>query len=256
MKSIRAFKAIKKDLDAVMRHDPAARNKFEAAVCYSGFHALVMYRFCHFLHVHRYFFLARLLSGLTRFFTGIEIHPGAKIGSGVFIDHGAGVVIGETAEVGNNVIIYQGVTLGGTGKDKGKRHPTIGNNVMISSGAKVLGPFTVGDGSKIGAGSIVLCEVPPNATVVGVPGRIVKIAGKRVENVCPCADDLDQDLPDPVEEDITDLKERIGALERKLSAMEIGNANERGKRLQKSDGRDVKRYAGKEISSNDGSDHE
>ena len=169
---LRAFTAIARDLDAVVKHDPAARNKFEAALCYSGFHALVMYRFFHFLHVHRYFLLARLLSGLTRFFTGIEIHPGATIGMGVFIDHGSGVVIGETAVVGNNVIIYQGVTLGGTGKDKGKRHPTIEDNVMICSGAKVLGPFTVGAGSKIGAGSIVLGEVPPNATVVGVPGHI------------------------------------------------------------------------------------
>ena len=152
MKSVKAFSAVRRDLNAVMLHDPATRNKFEAALCSSGFHALLMYRFFHFLHVHRYFLLARILSALTRFFTGIEIHPGATIGHGVFIDHGSGVVIGETAVVGNNVVIYQGVTLGGTGKDKGKRHPTIGDNVMISSGAKVLGPFTVGEGAKIGAG--------------------------------------------------------------------------------------------------------
>ncbi len=169
-----------------------------------------MYRFFHFLHVHRYFLLARLLSGLTRFFTGIEIHPGATIGMGVFIDHGSGVVIGETAVVGNNVIIYQGVTLGGTGKDKGKRHPTIEDNVMICSGAKVLGPFTVGAGSKIGAGSIVLGEVPPNATVVGVPGHIVRIAGRRV-------DDLNQALPDPIDDEVCELTERVERLEKLLS---------------------------------------
>ncbi len=213
LKTLHAFNAIHKDLDAVINHDPAARNKFEAALCYSGFHALVMYRFFHFLYVHRYFLLARILSGLTRFFTGIEIHPGATIGAGVFIDHGAGVVIGETAVVGDNVIIYQGVTLGGTGKDKGKRHPTIEDNVMICSGAKVLGPFTVGTGSKIGAGSIVLSEVPPNATVVGVPGHIVRIAGKRV-------DDLSQDLPDPIEDEVIALKERIDELEAKLDTIQ------------------------------------
>lgn len=217
MKQVRAFKAIRRDIDSVLRHDPAVRSRVEAVLCYSGLHALVMYRFFHFLHVHRYFLLARILSELTRFFTGIEIHPGANIGSGVFIDHGAGVVIGETAVVGNDVVIYQGVTLGGTGKDKGKRHPTIGNNVMISSGAKVLGPFTVGDGSKIGAGSIVLCEVPPNATVVGVPGRVVKIAGKRVEESCPCSEDLNQSLPDPVQDELMRLSERIEKLEATLA---------------------------------------
>lgn len=216
MKSIRAFSAIRRDLSAVLAHDPATRGKLEAALCCSGFHALVMYRFFHFLHVHRYFLLARILSGLTRFFTGIEIHPGATIGSGVFIDHGTGVVIGETAVVGNNVIIYQGVTLGGTGKDKGKRHPTICDNVMISAGAKVLGPFTVGAGSKIGAGSIVLSEVPPNATVVGVPARIVRIAGRRI-------DDLIQALPDPVTDDIGHLAARIEKLEKKLDALEVGS---------------------------------
>jgi len=196
-----------------MKHDPAVKNKLEAALCYSGFHALVMYRFFHFLYVHRFFLLARMLSGLTRFFTGVEIHPGAKIGKGVFIDHGTGVVIGETAEVGDNVIIYQGVTLGGTGKDKGKRHPTIGDGVMISSGAKVLGPFTVGKGAKIGAGSIVLREVPPNATVVGVPGRIVRIAGKKIEE----CDELNQALPDPVEDDLERLAARVDDLEKRLS---------------------------------------
>ncbi len=218
MRSLKAFSAIGRDLSAVLKHDPATRNKFEAALCSSGFHALVMYRFFHFLHVHRYFLLARLLSTLTRFFTGIEIHPGATIGQGVFIDHGMGVVIGETAVVGNNVVIYQGVTLGGTGKDKGKRHPTIEDNVMICSGAKVLGPFTVGNGSKIGAGSIVLDEVPPKATVVGVPGRIVRIAGKRVDELC--VDELCQALPDPVDDDIHTLAARVTALEAKLAALD------------------------------------
>lgn len=205
---MRAMQKIKKDLAAVFRHDPAARSKAEVILTYSGFHALVMYRFAHFLHVHRYKLLARIVSQFCKFLTGIEIHPGAKIGYGVVIDHGEGVVIGETAEVGNNVLIYQGVTLGGTGKDKGKRHPTVEDGVMICSGAKVLGPFTVGKNARIGAGSIVLKEVPPNATVVGVPGRIVKIGNERV-------DDLDQNLPDPTGDDIKRLEARIAALEEK-----------------------------------------
>ena len=200
---------IKKDLNSVIKHDPAARNKFEVALTYSGFHALLMYRFAHFMHIHGYKLIARIISQLAKFFTGIEIHPGAKIGHGVFIDHGEGVVIGETAVVGNNVVIYQGVTLGGTGKDKGKRHPTIEDGVMISAGAKVLGPFTVGKNAKIGAGSIVLKEVPPNATVVGVPGRVVKLNGVRV-------DDLDQALPDPVMDEINRLNARIDALSAKI----------------------------------------
>lgn len=196
---------IKKDLESVMKHDPAARNRLEVALTYSGFHALVMYRFAHFMYVHGYKLIARMVSQLAKFFTGIEIHPAARIGSGVFIDHGEGVVIGETAQIGNNVVIYQGVTLGGTGKDKGKRHPTIEDNVMISAGAKVLGPFTVGKNAKIGAGSIVLEEVPANATVVGVPGRVVKLNGIRV-------DDLDQTLPDPVEDELEKLNARIDEL--------------------------------------------
>lgn len=203
------FQTIKKDLNSVMIHDPAARNRFEVVLTYSGFHALVMYRFAHFMHKHNYKLVARIVSQLAKFLTGIEIHPGAKIGSGVFIDHGEGVVIGETAVVGNNVVLYQGVTLGGTGKDKGKRHPTIEDNVMISAGAKVLGPFTVGANSKIGAGSIVLKEVPPNSTVVGVPGRVVKLNGVRV-------DDLDQTLPDPVMDELNKLNCKIDAVYRIL----------------------------------------
>ena len=200
---------IEKDLQSVFKHDPAARSRIEVILTYSGFHALVMYRLAHFFHRHRYKLLARIISTLAKFFTGIEIHPAARIGEGVFIDHGVGVVIGETAVVGNNVVIYQGVTLGGTGKDKGKRHPTIEDGVMISAGAKVLGPFTVGKNAKIGAGSIVLKEVPPNATVVGVPGRVVRIGGERV-------DDLNQSLPDPVSEELEQLKARIEELERKV----------------------------------------
>lgn len=205
------FSRIKKDLKAVLRYDPAARNKLEVILTYSGFHALVMYRFAHFMYLHNYKLVARLVSQFAKFLTGIEIHPGAKIGSGVFIDHGEGVVIGETAEVGNNVVLYQGVTLGGTGKDRGKRHPTIEDGVMISAGAKILGPFTVGKNAKIGAGSIVLKPVPANATVVGVPGRVVKLNGIRV-------DDLDQNLPDPVSDELNKLNARVDALYAMLAA--------------------------------------
>lgn len=205
------FSRIKKDLKAVLRYDPAARNKLEVILTYSGFHALVMYRFAHFMYLHNYKLVARLVSQFAKFLTGIEIHPGAKIGSGMFIDHGEGVVIGETAEVGNNVVLYQGVTLGGTGKDRGKRHPTIEDGVMISAGAKILGPFTVGKNAKIGAGSIVLKPVPANATVVGVPGRVVKLNGVRV-------DDLDQNLPDPVSDELNKLNARVDALYAMLAA--------------------------------------
>lgn len=205
------FSRIKKDLKAVLRYDPAARNKLEVILTYSGFHALVMYRFAHFMYLHNYKLVARFVSQFAKFLTGIEIHPGAKIGSGVFIDHGEGVVIGETAEVGNNVVLYQGVTLGGTGKDRGKRHPTIEDGVMISAGAKILGPFTVGKNAKIGAGSIVLKPVPANATVVGVPGRVVKLNGVRV-------DDLDQNLPDPVSDELNKLNARVDALYAMLAA--------------------------------------
>lgn len=214
---------VKKDLNAVFRHDPAARNKLEVILTYSGFHALAMYRFAHFMYLHRWRLVARIISQLAKFLTGVEIHPAAKIGTGVVIDHGEGVVIGETAEVGNNVLIYQGVTLGGTGKDKGKRHPTVCDNVMISAGAKVLGPFTVGKGAKIGAGSIVLKEVPPNATVVGVPGRVVRIGGERV-------DDLDQTLPDPVTEECNNLCEKIAELTARIEKLESASAEKAAKK--------------------------
>ena len=166
---------ILEDLRSIKKRDPAARNVLEIFFLYSGFHALIYYRISHFFYKHKLFFIARMISQYGRFATGIEIHPGATIGRGLFIDHGSGVVIGETAEIGDECTLYQGVTLGGTGKDTGKRHPTLGNGVLVGAGAKVLGGFTVGKGAKIGAGAVVLHEVPPYATVVGVPARIVRI---------------------------------------------------------------------------------
>lgn len=208
------FGEVKEDIQAVLNRDPAARSGFEVLLCYPGVWALILHKPAHWMYHHHLKLLARILSQLARFFTGIEIHPGATIGRRCFIDHGMAVVIGETAEVGNDVTIYQAVTLGGTGKDSGKRHPTIGNNVMISSGAKVLGPFTVGDNSKIGAGAVVLEAVPPNCTVVGVPGKIVKRGNQRAE-------DLNQvDLPDPIAVELECLRKRIVMLENKLRATE------------------------------------
>lgn len=166
------FKNLKYDIENVMKNDPAARTKLEVLLLYQSIHVLIFYRIAHGLYKIKLFFLARLISQLGRFFTGIEIHPGAKIGKGLFIDHGMGVVIGETAEIGYNVTIYHGVTLGGTGKDKGKRHPTVGNNVIIGCGAKILGPISIGDGAKIGANSVVLKNVPKGKTAVGIPAVI------------------------------------------------------------------------------------
>lgn len=214
------LKTIKTDLNTVLEKDPAARNRAEVFLTYSGFHAICMYRFAHFLYLHNYKLCARIVSQFSRFLTGIEIHPAAKIGNGVFIDHGAGVVIGETAEIGNDCTIYQGVTLGGTGKDKGKRHPTLKNGVMVAAGAKILGPFTVGKHAKIGAGSVVLKEVPDNATVVGVPGRVVRIKGERV-------DDLDQNLPDPVKDEITRLGSEIEKLTARIAELEKEKADDK-----------------------------
>lgn len=214
------LETIKTDLNTVLEKDPAARNRAEVFLTYSGFHAICMYRFAHFLYLHNYKLCARIVSQFSRFLTGIEIHPAAKIGNGVFIDHGAGVVIGETAEIGNDCTIYQGVTLGGTGKDKGKRHPTLKNGVMVAAGAKILGPFTVGKHAKIGAGSVVLKEVPDNATVVGVPGRVVRIKGERV-------DDLDQNLPDPVKDEITRLGSEIEKLTARIAELEKENSDDK-----------------------------
>ena len=176
------FTQIRKDIRVVFERDPAAKSILEVIFCYSGLHAIWMHRISHFLFKHGWIVSARLISNFCRFLTGIEIHPGATIGDGLFIDHGTGIVIGETAEIGRNVTLYQGVTLGGTGKERGKRHPTIGNNVVVATGAKVLGSFKVGDHAKIGAGSVVLKEVPPHATVVGIPGRVVVLHGKKVRN--------------------------------------------------------------------------
>ena len=204
------------DVKNIKRKDAAIRSSIEV-ILYSSFWAMVFHRIAHRLYNHRLFFLARIISQFSRLLTGIEIHPGAKIGKDVFIDHGMGVVIGETAEVSNNVTIYQGVTLGGTGKDVGKRHPTIGNNVMIGSGAKVLGPINVGDNSKIGAGSVVVKDVPPFTTVTGVPGKVV--AKNAPEKECP-ADSLDQKIDDPVGSEIDALTARINELETELKKCE------------------------------------
>ena len=209
------FKKLREDIRAIKERDPAARNSFEIFFLYSGLHAIWWHRISHFFYKHNLKGVARYVSQCARFWTGIEIHPGAKIGHGLFIDHGMGVVIGETTEIGDNVTIYQGVTLGGTGKDVGKRHPTIGNNVMIGSGAKVLGPFKVGDNSKIAANAVVLNEVPPNSTCVGVPARIVKINNERV------CEQLDQvHIPDPVSQELCKLSAKLEKLERKLAESE------------------------------------
>ena len=176
------FRNLRYDLNKVMENDPAARSKIEVFLLYPTIHALIEYRISHYLYINKLFFLARLISQISRFFTGIEIHPGAKIGRGLVIDHGMGVVIGETSEIGDNVLLYHGVTLGGTGKDKGKRHPTVGNNVVIGAGAKVLGPIYIGSNSKIGANSVVLNNVPEGATAVGIPAKnIIKIKEEKLD---------------------------------------------------------------------------
>jgi serine O-acetyltransferase len=211
------FRSIREDVRAVLERDPAARGAVEAFLLYPSVHALLWHRAANFLYRHKLKFLARWISQTARFCTGIEIHPAAKIGRGLFIDHGMGVVIGETTVIGDNCTLYQGVTLGGTGKDTGKRHPTLGNNVMVGSGAKVLGPFKVGDNSKIAAGAVVLCEVPPNSTCVGVPAHVVRINGEKVR----CEADLDQvTMPDPVELEICDMCARIEELEKKICELE------------------------------------
>lgn len=217
------FKKLRYDLKSIKERDPAARNCLEVFLLYSGFHAVLYYRVSHFFYKHKLKFIARWVSQLGRFFTGVEIHPGAVIGRGLLIDHGMGVVIGETAEVGDNCTIYQGVTLGGTGKDVGKRHPTIGNNVMIGSGAKVLGPFTVGDNAKIAAGAVVLNAVPEGATAVGVPAKII-YPGRRTEK--KCKSDLDQiHIPDPVSTELCKLRHHIEQLEAKIELLEQKNSD-------------------------------
>lgn len=204
------FKKLRADINFAKKIDPAARSKFEIWLTYSGVHALSWHRVAYFFHKIRFRLLARIISQTCRFFTGIEIHPAAKIAGGVFIDHGAGVVIGETAEIEEGVVIYQGATLGGTGKEKGKRHPTVKKGAVISAGAKILGGFTVGEYAKIGAGAVVLKEVPPYATVVGVPGMVVRINGEKP------ADNMQQEKRDPILEEICRLRERVYNLEEKL----------------------------------------
>jgi len=215
------FKQLKKDVHVIFQRDPAAKSLAEVLLCYPGLHAIWMHRPAHWLYKRNFIFLARFISHLSRFFTGIEIHPGATLGEGLFIDHGMGVVIGETAEVGKNVTIYKGVVLGGTGKETGKRHPTIGDNVVISSNATVLGSIWIGNNAKIGAGSVVLKEVPDNCTVVGVPGRIVVVNGRKVADaIDPMVDLNHSELPDPVAEMLLYLQKRFISVEQRLGELE------------------------------------
>lgn len=201
------------DIKSILERDPAARNAFEVIFLYPGFHAVLMHRLAHRLYKWRLRFIPRLISQLSRFFTKIEIHPGATIGKGLLIDHGCGVVIGETTVIGDDCTIYQGVTLGGTGKDTGKRHPTLGNNVMVGAGAKILGPFKVGDNSKVAANAVVLTEIETDSTCVGVPARVVKRGSKRVN-------DLDQvHIPDPVSQEFCRLQAKIDKLTKEIEAL-------------------------------------
>lgn len=223
------FKKLKEDIEVIFEQDPAARSYLEVILTYSGLHAIWAHRLAHALYKRRFYFLARAISQISRFFTGIEIHPGAVIGRRLFIDHGMGVVIGETCEIGDNVTIYQGVTLGGTGKEKGKRHPTIKDNVLIATGAKVLGSITVGENAKIGAGSVVLREVPPNSTVVGIPGRIKVQNGQKVDK------DLNHaNLPDPMAERLKELEDEMSKLK-----LELAKLNEEKERSKKEHGYSV-----------------
>lgn len=206
----------RRDVDAICDRDPAVKSRAEAALLYSGFHALLAYRVAHRLYRKKKYTTARFVSQAARFLTGIEIHPGATIGHGLFIDHGSGVVIGETTIIGDNCTLYQGVTLGGTGKECGKRHPTLGNNVMVGAGAKVLGNFAVGDGAKIAAGAVVLGPVPENCTAVGIPARVVRRDGNKVDPI-----DLDQvHIPDPVSQELCAVRHSLQKLEERLAELE------------------------------------
>lgn len=204
---MRMLDSVRESIEAYKKNDPAARSSLEILLLYSGFHATQQHRLAHWLHTHDLKFAARAVSQFTRLTTGIEIHPGARIGKRLVIDHGSGVVIGETVEIGDDCLIYQGATLGGAGVTCGKRHPTIGNNVMIGSGAKVLGPFKVGDNAKIAANSVVLREVPPDCTVVGIPGHIVRVGGEKLDHT---------HTPDPIQLEIDALKQRITELENQM----------------------------------------
>jgi len=217
------FERMRKDVQAVFKRDPAARNLCEVIFCYPGLHAIWLYRLAHFFWVNRFVSLARFISHISRFLTGIEIHPGAKIGKRFFIDHGMGVVIGETSEIGDDVLIYQGVVLGGTTLERKKRHPTIGNYVVIGAGATILGPVKIGDGARIGSGSVVVKSVPAGATVVGIPGRVME--GKK-RLVKPLIDLEHGKLPDPVAEAVNILVKRIGELEDRTKELEARLAKE------------------------------
>jgi serine O-acetyltransferase len=221
------FKLMKEDVEIVFEQDPAARNYFEVILTYSGLHAIWGHRVAHALYKRKLFFLARAVSQVSRFFTGVEIHPAAKIGRRFFIDHGMGVVIGETCEIGNNVTVFQGVTLGGTGKEKGKRHPTIKDHALIATGAKVLGNITVGAYSKVGAGSVVLKDVPDHSTVVGIPGRVVIQNGMRVDQ------DLNHcDLPDPVADRFKELEVELTSLRHEVQQLRKGTSEDDDKVVQ------------------------
>lgn len=216
------FTLMKEDIEVVFEQDPAARKVFEVVLTYSGLHAIWSHRVAHALFKRKFYFLARVVSQVSRFFTGIEIHPGAKIGRRFFIDHGMGVVIGETCEIGNGVTIFQGVTLGGTGKERGKRHPTLLDNVLVATGAKVLGSITIGENSKVGAGSVVLKDVPANSTVVGIPGTVVIQDGIKVKR------NLDhQDMPDPVADKCNMLEEKIANLRDEVNRLSLELEKER-----------------------------
>ena len=211
------FKSLNETLEAYQKRDPAARSKLEIFLLYPGVHATIYHRMAHWCYRSKLKFLARVISQWSRFWTGIEIHPGAKIGRRLVIDHGMGIVIGETAEIGDDCLIYHGVTLGGTGKDQGKRHPTIGNNVLVSTGAKVLGPFKVGDNARIAANAVVLTEVPDNATAVGIPAQIVRIDGRSTHY----ADDVDQtSVNNPTLDKLAALAQRVEELEQKIQEKE------------------------------------
>ncbi|ADG81156.1 serine O-acetyltransferase [Thermincola ferriacetica] len=218
------FRRIRNDIKVIFDRDPAAKSLLEVILCYPGLHAILLHRVAHYLYKKGLVVLPRLISQFSRWLTGIEIHPGAQIGDGFFIDHGTGVVIGETTIIGNNVTIYQGVTLGGTGKEKGKRHPTIGNNVVISAGAKVLGNIKIGDNTKIGAGSVVLRDTPPNTTVVGVPGKVVVREGLNIADMdLESKIDLHHDqLPDPVAEMMLCMQRKIARMEQRIHELEEG----------------------------------
>lgn len=208
------WKTMKQDIDVVFDQDPAARSYFEVILTYAGLHAIWAHRFAHWFWKKKFFFLARVVSQISRFFTGIEIHPGATIGERCFIDHGMGVVIGETCEIGNNVTLFQGVTLGGTGKEKGKRHPTLEDNTLVATGAKVLGSITIGENSKVGAGSVVLQDVASNSTVVGIPGRVVIQNGVKVPH------DLEHHkMPDPVADKFKQMEKELLSLQEEIEKL-------------------------------------